>query len=163
MWSIQVIRNQRNTKDLIKNINYFVVITVPVDVLNKNVRISTKISVKFVPKGQINKKSSTGSANGEALTRRQVIIWSIAGIVDKRIYASLGLNELSCVILRLLIKDSYITQYTYAYAPKMLHLLHTTYSTDRMSGTICWFLTITLTSHVLNQTITFVLLIHLRK
>ena len=54
-WSIQVIRNQRNTKDLIKNINYFVVITAPVDVLNKNVRISIKISVKFVPKGQTNK------------------------------------------------------------------------------------------------------------
>ena len=38
-----------------------------------------KISLKFVPKGQIFKYSNIGSDNGLALTRQQAIIWSNDG------------------------------------------------------------------------------------
>ena len=44
--------------------------------LNENVRISIKISLKFVPKGPFNKYSSIGSDNGLAPVRRQAIIWT---------------------------------------------------------------------------------------
>ena len=65
--------------------------------LNENVRISIKISLKFVPKGPIN--------NNPALV--QIMAWRRSGdkplseamIVYWRIYASLDLNELSiCAI-----------------------------------------------------------------
>ena len=59
--------------------------------LNENVRISIKISLKFVPKGPIN--------NNPALVQKMA--WRRSGdkplsepIVYWRIYASLGLNEL---------------------------------------------------------------------
>ena len=58
---------------------------------NENVRISIKISLKFVPKGPIN---SIGSDNDLAPTRRQAIIWTNGGLFYWRIYASLGLNGL---------------------------------------------------------------------
>ena len=38
-----------------------------------------------------------GSDNGLAPKRRQAIIWTIDGLVYWRIYASLGLNELTRV------------------------------------------------------------------
>ena len=47
--------------------------------LNENVKISIKILLKFVPKGQINNITSIGSDNGLAPTRRQVIIWNNDG------------------------------------------------------------------------------------
>ena len=61
--------------------------------LNENVRISIKISLKFVPKGPID--------NNPALV--QIMAWRRSGdkplsepmIVYWRIYASLGLNELT--------------------------------------------------------------------
>ena len=46
---------------------------------NENVWIPIKISLKFVPKGQINKNSSIGSDNGLAPSRRQAIIWTNDG------------------------------------------------------------------------------------
>ena len=49
----------------------------------KNVWISLKIPLKFVPKGPLNNipaYSSIGSANGLAPTRRQAIIWTNVGI-----------------------------------------------------------------------------------
>ena len=46
--------------------------------LNENVRISIKISLKFIPKGPIN-NYSIGSDNGLALSRRQSIIWTNDG------------------------------------------------------------------------------------
>ena len=63
--------------------------------LNENVRVSIKISLKFVLKGSIN--------NNPALI--QIMAWRRSGdkplsepmIVYWRIYASLGLNELSCM------------------------------------------------------------------
>ena len=39
-----------------------------------------------------------GSDNGLVPNRRQAIIWTNAGVVNCRIYASLGLNELIWVI-----------------------------------------------------------------
>ena len=42
---------------------------------NENVRISIKISLKFVPKGPINNNPALGSDNGLTLSRRQAIIW----------------------------------------------------------------------------------------
>ena len=57
--------------------------------LNENVWIPIEISLKFVPKGPIN--------NIPALVRimagRQAIIWTNDDPVQRRIYASLGLNE----------------------------------------------------------------------
>ena len=40
---------------------------------------------------------SIGSDNGLAPNRRQAIIWTNVGMLYRRIYASLGLNELSWV------------------------------------------------------------------
>ena len=62
--------------------------------LNENFRISNKISLKFVPKGPIKQYSSTGSDNGLAPNRRQAIIWINDRQCWRRLYASLGLNEL---------------------------------------------------------------------
>ena len=42
--------------------------------LNENVRILIEISLKFVPKGPINKNFSIGSDNGLAQNRWQAII-----------------------------------------------------------------------------------------
>ena len=62
--------------------------------LNENVRISIKISLKFVPKGPINNNPSVV----------QIMVWRRSGdkpylsqwwLVYWRIYASLGLNELN--------------------------------------------------------------------
>ena len=47
--------------------------------VNENVRISIEFSLKFAPKGPINKYSSIGSDNGLAPTRRQAIIWTDDG------------------------------------------------------------------------------------
>ena len=63
--------------------------------LNENVKISIKISLKFVPKGPIN--------NIPALV--QIMAWRrprdkpLSELVYRRIYASLGLNELSYAFL----------------------------------------------------------------
>ena len=60
-------------------------------VLNGNIWISIKISLKFVPEVRIN--------NIPALvqTRRQAIIWTNDDLDYWRIYASLGFNELNGV------------------------------------------------------------------
>ena len=42
--------------------------------VNENVRISIELSLKFVPKGPIEKYPSIGSDNGLAPSRRQAII-----------------------------------------------------------------------------------------
>ena len=42
----------------------------------KNARISIQISLKFLPKGPINKNPSIGLDNGLAPARRQAIIWT---------------------------------------------------------------------------------------
>ena len=47
--------------------------------LNENIRISIKISLKFVPKGLIKQYSSIGSDNGLSPGRRQAIIWTNYG------------------------------------------------------------------------------------
>ena len=54
--------------------------------LNENVWILLKISMKFVSKIRIN--------NISALVRCQAFIWTNDGLCCRRIYASLGLNEL---------------------------------------------------------------------
>ena len=54
--------------------------------VNKNILISIKKITKV----------SIGLDNGLAPSRRQVIIWTNDGIVYRRIYASLGHNELIC-------------------------------------------------------------------
>ena len=48
-------------------------------------RMNIKISLKFVPKGPTNNIAA----------RRQSIIWTNDGLVYWRIYASLGLSELT--------------------------------------------------------------------
>ena len=49
---------------------------------NENVRISIKISLKFVPKGPINNiPASIGSEYSLAPVRRQAIIWTNDGYV----------------------------------------------------------------------------------
>ena len=50
--------------------------------------------LKFVPKGQIDKKPSIGLDNGLALNRWQAIIWTTANLIHWCIYAALGGNEL---------------------------------------------------------------------
>ena len=47
--------------------------------LNENAWISLEISLKFVPKVQINNINSIGSDNGMAPARRQAIIWTNDG------------------------------------------------------------------------------------
>ena len=47
--------------------------------LNENMLISIKISLKFVPNGQINNIPAFGLDNGLAPTRRQAIIWTNDG------------------------------------------------------------------------------------
>ena len=68
--------------------------------LNENVIISIKISLKFVPKGPINKNpalvqimASTGQATSHYMNQWWLVCW--------RIYESLGLNELPecCYVL----------------------------------------------------------------
>ena len=64
--------------------------------LNENISTSIKISLKFVPKVPILQYSSIGSYIGLAPFRRQAIIWTRQWwLVYWRIYASLGLNELT--------------------------------------------------------------------
>ena len=48
--------------------------------LNENVWILTKISIKFVPQGEVNNHdSTTGSDNGSVLARWQAIAWTNDG------------------------------------------------------------------------------------
>ena len=51
-----------------------------------------KKSLKNVPYGLIN---SIGSDNGLAPKRRRAIVWTIVGMLYWRLYASLGLHELT--------------------------------------------------------------------
>ena len=63
--------------------------------VNENVWIIIKISLKFVPKGPINNiPALVQMINGFALVRRHAVIWTSGGIDYWHIYASLGLNEL---------------------------------------------------------------------
>ena len=50
---------------------------------------------EFSAKGSHSQYSSTGSDKGLVPKRRQAIIWTRGGLVYWRIYASLGLNELT--------------------------------------------------------------------
>ena len=61
--------------------------------LNQNIYILIQISLKFVPKGPINNIP----ALVQIMARRRpgAIIWTNDGMVYWRIYASLGLNELT--------------------------------------------------------------------
>ena len=43
--------------------------------------------------------ASAGSDNGLVPNRQQAVIWTSAGLIYWRIYASLGLNELTCLLL----------------------------------------------------------------
>ena len=53
--------------------------------LKENVWIPIKISLKFVTKGPIDNIFSIGLDNGLAPTRRQAIIWTNDGTVQRRI------------------------------------------------------------------------------
>ena len=69
--------------------------------VNENIWISIKIWLKFVPKGRINiLYSNIGSNNGLAPTRRQAIIWTNADPIHWHIYAALGGDELTLIIVR---------------------------------------------------------------
>ena len=59
--------------------------------LNVKFCILIKISLKFIPKGGV------GLGNDLVPNRRQAIIWTIADPVHRRIYSSLGGDELSDV------------------------------------------------------------------
>ena len=81
-----------NTLRPIQNGRHFTDDTLKRIFVNENVRISIKISLKFVPKGPINNIS----------TLVQIMAWRRSGdkplsesmlLVYRRIYASLGLNE----------------------------------------------------------------------
>ena len=61
--------------------------------LNENVWISTAISPNYVPKGPINNEPAV------IQNRQQNIIWTKDGIIYRRKYASLGLDELRNRIL----------------------------------------------------------------
>ena len=60
--------------------------------LNWNIWILIKISLKFVPKGQIN--NIPAMVQLLAPSRRQAIFFNQWWLVYRRIYASLGLNDL---------------------------------------------------------------------
>ena len=62
--------------------------------LNENFRIWNKISLKYVPKGEIENMATFLSDNGLAPNRRQAIIWSNVGMLYWCINGSLGLNVL---------------------------------------------------------------------
>ena len=63
--------------------------------LNENVWIPIKMSLKFVPKDPFDL----------APNRRQTIIWTNEDPVQRHIYASLGLNELSELVYRVISND----------------------------------------------------------
>ena len=65
------------------------------NLLNENVWIPIKSSLKFVPKGPINYIPALVQIMAWQHNRRQAIIWTNDDPVQQRIYASLGLNELS--------------------------------------------------------------------
>ena len=67
--------------------------------LNKDISISIKASLKFIPNGPISNipaliQVNIGSDNGLAPTRRQAIIWTNVNPIDWRIFAALGRYEL---------------------------------------------------------------------
>ena len=64
--------------------------TISKEYLNERFCILIQISLKFVPKGPIDKKVSVGSGNGLAPTRRQAITWTNTEPFHWRIYAALG-------------------------------------------------------------------------
>ena len=53
------------------------------------------MSLKFVPKGPIDKQVNIGSGNGLAPDRRQAIIWTNVDQVHWRTYAALGVYGLT--------------------------------------------------------------------
>ena len=62
--------------------------------LNENVCIFIRISLKYVPMGQIINMPALGQTMA---WRRTGIIWTNAGLIYWRIYVSLSLNELKMV------------------------------------------------------------------
>ena len=84
--------------------------------LNEKFCILIKISLKFVPNGPIG--PSIGLDNGLAPKRRQAIIWTNADPTHWRIYAALGVDELTRLIFRAAfichtrpIKDNIVVQF----------------------------------------------------
>ena len=73
--------------------------------LNENVSISIKISLKFVPKGQINNIPAMVQIVADQATSHYLNQW---WLVYWRIYASLGLNELKMDVLLFLYPVSLI-------------------------------------------------------
>ena len=59
--------------------------------LNKNIKISIQFSLKFNPKGLIDNKS----ALVQVMAWHQAISWTNADPVHQRMYAALGVDELS--------------------------------------------------------------------
>ena len=64
-------------------------------ILNENVWIVNKISLKFVPKGPIDGKSSLGQIMAWRRAGAEAIIWTNDGHIYTYIYAPLSLNELN--------------------------------------------------------------------
>ena len=62
-------------------------------------KIPIKISLMFFPKGSIKQYSIISSDNSLVPNRWQAIIWTNDGLSYWRIYASLGLNELTVATL----------------------------------------------------------------
>ena len=56
---------------------------------------SIKISQRFIPNSPFSNIPACGSDNGLAPTRRLAIIWTNADLIQWRIYAALGGNELA--------------------------------------------------------------------
>ena len=67
--------------------------------VNENIRISNKISLKFVHEGSSNNIPSLVQIMA---WRRQAIIWTNVDPVCRRIYAALGGNELNGTQMHLL-------------------------------------------------------------
>ena len=63
--------------------------------VNENFGILIKILLKFVPKGPIDENPAFGLDNGLVPNRRQVIIWTNAGLIHWYIYVALGEDELT--------------------------------------------------------------------
>ena len=78
--------------------------------MNEKICILIEISIKFVHKGP-----SIGLDNGLVLNRCQSIIWTNADPIHWRIYAALGLNELSVLSDQLAIKPVTLVSWLCSY------------------------------------------------
>ena len=81
--------------------------------INEKFYISIRISLKFVPKGPVDKKIKIGSVNGLAPNRRQAITWTNADPAHRRIYTALGGDELRTADRMTTTKQSKTKLYAY--------------------------------------------------